>query len=128
MIANDLRPDTQIPTKGTMTLSLSRLLDHSQYSDKFVGATALAALLMPDNYHHYHAPAYGVVVESKMSAGDCLFGMLDMSNEGSPGYGKDYSVIQDFRHGYFIIETDDFGFAAMVPIGLQGQRIGKMRN
>lgn len=122
MIANDLRLDTQIPTKGTMTLSLSRLLDNSQYSEHFVGGTALAVFLMPDNYHHYHAPVSGAVVESKENAGDRLFGMpdmLDLVNQGNPGYGKDYSVIEDFRHGYFIIETEDFGFVAMVPIGLQ---------
>ncbi len=122
MIANDLRLDTQIPTKGSMTLSLTSLLDHSEYSVNFVGGTALAVFLMPDNYHHYHAPVSGVVVESKERAGDRLFGMPDMLgmvNEGNPGYGQDYSVIQDFRHGYFIIETDDFGLVAMVPIGLQ---------
>ena len=122
MIANDLRLDTEIPTKGAMTLSLSRLLDNSKYSEKFVGGTALAVFLMPDNYHHYHSPVSGVVVESNENVGDHLFGMpdmLDMVNKGNPGYGKDYSVIQDFRHGYFIIETDDFGLVAMVPIGLQ---------
>jgi phosphatidylserine decarboxylase len=122
MIANDLRLDSEIPTKGAMTLSLSRLLDHSEYSEKFVGGTALAVFLMPDNYHHYHSPVSGVVVESKENVGDRLFGMpdmLDMVNKGNPGYGKDYSVLQNFRHGYFIIETADFGFVAMVPIGLQ---------
>ncbi len=122
MIANDLGMDTEIPTKGTMTLSLTRLLDHSKYSENFIGGTALAVFLMPDNYHHYHAPVSGVVVESKENVGDRLFGMPDllgMVNEGNPGYGKDYSVIQDFRHGYFIIKTDRFGLVAMVPIGLQ---------
>ncbi len=122
MIANDLRLDTEIPTKGTMTLSLNSLLGDSQYSANFIGGTALAVFLMPDNYHHYHAPVAGVVVESKENVGDRLFGMPDMLglvNEGNPGYGQDYSVIQDFRHGYFIIDTDDFGLVAMVPIGLQ---------
>ena len=35
------------------------------------------------------------------------------------GYNKDYSVFEDFKHGYFIIETNNYGFIAMIPIGLQ---------
>ena len=45
--------------------------------------------------------------------------MLDMINNGNPGYNKDYSIFENFRHGYFIMETTDFGMIAMVPIGLQ---------
>lgn len=122
MINNDLKLDTQIPTKGTMTLSLKALLGSSEYSKKFVGGTALAVFLMPDNYHHYHAPVSGTVVESRAHVGSRLFGMpdiLDMINKGNPGYNKDYSVFQDFKHGYFIIETKDYGHVAMIPIGLQ---------
>ena len=122
MIVNDLQLETEIPTKGSMTLSLSKLLDSSKYSEKFVGGTAMAVFLMPDNYHHFHAPVSGAMVESKENVGHRLFGMPDligMVNKGNPGYGKDYSVFQDFRHGYFIIKTQDFGYVAMVPIGLQ---------
>ncbi|MCP3674679.1 MAG: phosphatidylserine decarboxylase [Gammaproteobacteria bacterium] len=122
MIENDLKLDSEIPTKGTMTLSLSKLLDASKYSEKFIGGTALAVFLMPENYHHYHSPVTGLIVESKEQVGDRLFGlpdMIDMINKGNPGYGKDYSVFQDFKHGYFIIETEKNGYVAMVPIGLQ---------
>lgn len=122
MINNDLKLDAEIPTKSNMTLSLTALLDSSEYCEKFIGGTALAVFLMPDNYHHYHAPIAGVVVESKEKVGVRLFGMpdiLDMVNNGNPGYNKDYSVFQDFKHGYFIIDTEDYGYIAMIPIGLQ---------
>ena len=122
MIANDLRMDTEIPTKGEMTLNLPRLLGSSQYSQKFVGGTALAVFLMPNNYHHYHAPTSGLIVESSERVGNRLFGVPDLGdiiNEGNPGYGKDYSVFQDFKHGYFIIKTESYGYVGMVPIGLQ---------
>ena len=122
MIANKLQLDTQIPTKGRMTMSLNALLDSSTYAEKFVGGTAMAVFLMPDNYHHYHAPITGTIVESKEAVGNRLFGMpdlLDMINKGNPGYNKDYSVFENFRHGYFIIQTKDYGLMAMVPIGLQ---------
>ena len=122
MIANELQLDTEIPTKGRMTMSLNALLDHSSYADRFIGGTALAVFLMPDNYHHYHAPISGEIIESKEDVGDRLFGMpdmLDMVNNGNPGYNKDYSVIENFRHGYFIIKTKDHGLIGMIPIGLQ---------
>ena len=122
MVANELTLESQIPTKGRMTMSLSALLGDSPYAEQFVGGSALAVFLLPDNYHHYHSPVDGVIVESKSTVGDRLFGMPDiigMINNGNPGYGKDYSVLEHFKHGYFIIETNDFGYVGMVPIGLQ---------
>jgi phosphatidylserine decarboxylase len=122
MIANELKLDTEIPTKGRMTMSLNSLLDNSIYAEKFIGGSALAIFLMPDNYHHYHSPTTGKIVESNESVGNRLFGMpdmLDMINNGNLAYNKDYSVFEDFKHGYFIIETKKYGLIAMVPIGLQ---------
>ena len=122
MIANELKLDTEIPTKGRMTMSLNSLLDNSKFAEKFIGGSAMAVFLMPDNYHHYHAPISGDIVESKEDVGNRLFGMpdmLDMVNDGNPGYNKDYSIIENFKHGYFIIQTKDYGYIAMIPIGLQ---------
>ena len=122
MINNDLQLSTVIPTKGRMAMSLNELLDNSKYAEFFIGGTALALFLMPDNYHHYHAPVSGSVVESKELVGDRLFGMpdiLDFINNGNVAYNKDYSVFENFRHGYFIIKTEKYGFIAVVPIGLQ---------
>ncbi len=122
MIANELALETKLPTKGRMSMSLRNLLANSDYANKFIGGTAMAVFLMPDNYHHYHAPVSGMLVESNENVGDRLFGMpdiVDMINKGNPGYGKDYSVFENFRHGYFIIKTKEFGFVGMVPIGLQ---------
>lgn len=122
MINNDLQLNTAIPTKGKMTLSLNNLLDNSSYAKKFVGGTALAVFLMPDNYHHFHAPISGTVVASNQLVGDRLFGMPDipdMINNGNVAYNKDYSVFENFRHGYFIIKTEAYGNIAMIPIGLQ---------
>ena len=122
MIANELQLDSEIPTKGRMTMSLNTLLNNSNYAKYFIGGSAMAVFLMPDNYHHYHAPITGTMVESKQDVGDRYFGMpnmLDMINNGNVGYNKDYSVFENFRHGYFIIKTETYGYIAMIPIGLQ---------
>jgi phosphatidylserine decarboxylase len=122
MINNDLQLDDQIPMKGKMTLNLTEMLDSSKYASKFVGGTALTVVLMPYNYHHYHAPISGIVVESNENVGERLFGFTDLNdfiNHGNVGYNKDFSVLEHFRHGYFIIKTEDHGYIAMVPVGLQ---------
>ena len=122
MINNDLRLDTEIPTKGGMTLNLNALFGDSKYAKEFVGGTAMAVFLKPDNYHHYHAPVTGVVVESKELVGNRLFGMpdiYDIINKGNIAYNKDYSVFENFRHGYLVIDTEEYGYVGMIPIGLQ---------
>lgn len=122
MIANELELDSEIPTKGRMTMSLNALLNDSEYAKKFIGGSAMAVFLMPDNYHHFHAPISGSILESNEDVGDRYFGMpnmLDMINNGNVGYNKDYSVFENFRHGYFIIKTETYGYVAMIPIGLQ---------
>ena len=122
MIANELQLDSEIPTKGRMTMSINALLNDSGYAKKFIGGSAMAVFLMPDNYHHYHAPISGIIVESNEDVGDRLFGMpdiLNMINNGNVGYNKDYGVFENFRHGYFIINTETYGYIAMIPIGLQ---------
>ncbi|WP_420320374.1 phosphatidylserine decarboxylase [Flagellimonas sp.] len=122
MINNDLKMETQIPTKGRMTLNLNALLADSKYAKKFVGGTAMAVFLKPDNYHHYHAPISGKVVEANEDVGNRLFGMPDIPdiiNNGNIAYNKDYSVFEHFRHGYLVIKTEQHGYVAMIPIGLQ---------
>ncbi|MBT8220648.1 MAG: phosphatidylserine decarboxylase [Bacteroidia bacterium] len=122
VIENDLQLDTPIPTKANRTLHLNTILDYSPFASNFIGGTAMAVFLMPDNYHHFHAPIGGTIVESKESVGHRLFGMPDilaMFNDGNPGYNQDYSVFEHFRHGYFIIDTEEYGHVAMIPIGLQ---------
>lgn len=121
-IDNELSMDTAIPTKGRMSLNLSQLLNNSKFSNKFVGGSAYACFLLPENYHHYHSPVTGTVVESNEHVGHKLFGLSDligMANNGNPGKNKDFSVFEDFKHGYLIIETESMGYVAVVPVGLQ---------
>lgn len=121
-INNDLALDSQIPTKGRATLDLKALLGGSDLAPQFVGGSALTTFLMPNDYHHYHAPVSGTVIEARETVGDRLFGaedLIGMINNGNPGYNKDFSVFENFRHGYLVIDTEQHGLVAMIPIGLQ---------
>ncbi len=121
-LANHLTADTSLKMKGRMALNINQILDGSKYAKYFVGGSAYSCFLMPQNYHHYHSPVSGTVVESNQSVGARLFGLNDlvgMASDGNPGHNKDFSVFEDFKHGYFVIKTDSLGYVAMVPVGLQ---------
>lgn len=121
IINSDLTTDAKIPLKGHAQLNVMELLNHSQFSDRFVGGTAVSCILLPTTYHHYHAPVSGEVQESKEKVSQQYFGMEDtptLFNKGSAGYFADFSVFEHFIHGYFVIKTQDFGYVAMVPVGL----------
>lgn len=121
MIVDDLTVDTAIPVKGRVCLNVRELLNGSRYAANFVGGTAVSCILMPNTYHHYHAPVSGTVVESNEDVAGEYFGMKDfpaMLNKGDVGYGYDYSVFEHFRRGYLVIRTAQYGHVAVVPVGL----------
>lgn len=122
MIVDELTETTPIPVK-TVTMNVKELLHNSDYADNFVGGTAVSCILMPGTYHWYHAPVAGNVVESRDDIGGIYYGMRDfpdLLNKGDVGYGYDYSMFDNFRRGYLIIETRDlaYGHVGMVPVGL----------
>ena len=114
--------NTKLRTKGTQELSIEQLLAGSQYWKKFIGGTALSCILMPNTYHRYHAPVGGQVIETRLVDG-ALLGMEDFPGfvppSGNVGYsGADFSAFENYRRGYFIIDTGKYGYVAVVPVGL----------
>jgi len=112
---------TRIPTKGRQSLNISDMLDDSVYAEKFIGGTALSCVLMPNTYHYYHAPVSGEVVESKI-IDDAYYGYDNFPvwvNKGNVGYyGTEFSQFENFKRGYFIVDTGKYGYVALVPVGL----------
>lgn len=105
----------------TQKLSVTQLLDNSELAVNFEGGTAISCILMPSVYHHYHAPVTGTVVEANEDVAGNYFGIDDfpkLVNGGNVGYGYDYSVFEHFKRGYLIIQTQKFGYVAMIPVGL----------
>ena len=116
-----LTPETKISTKLNQKLSVSDLLNGSQYAQYFENGTAISCILLPNTYHHYHAVVSGTVVESKEDIAGSYWGIEDFEkffNNGNIGYGYNYSVFEQFRRGYVVIETEEYGHVAMVPVGL----------
>ncbi|WP_299276441.1 phosphatidylserine decarboxylase [uncultured Psychroserpens sp.] len=120
MIDDNLSLDTPLQVK-TQKLNVKQLLDNSQFASAFEGGTAVSCILMPTVYHRYHAPVAGEVIESNPDVSGYYFGIKDfpkLINGGNVGYGYDYSVFEDFRRGYLIIQTEKYGKVAMIPVGL----------
>ena len=119
-IQSDLTLETQIPVKSRQ-INVRDLLNNSQYAERFVGGTAMSCVLMPNNYHRYHAPATGQIVES-MEVPGIYNGIMDGEhwfNQGNIGESTtDFSIFEDFHRSYFIIQTENHGCVAMVPVGL----------
>ena len=123
MIDDKISVDAPINTKTQKNLRLSvrQLLDQSPLADEFEDGTAVSCILMPNVYHRYHSPVSGKVIDAKADVAGDYFGIDDfpkLINGGNVGYGYDYSVFEHFRRGYLIIETDKFGYVAMIPVGL----------
>jgi phosphatidylserine decarboxylase len=113
---------TRLRTKGTQELNIQQLLAGSKHWERFVGGTALSCILMPNTYHRYHSPVAGSVIETALVDG-ALIGMEDFpafvppgGNVGRPG--ADFSAFENYRRGYFIIDTGKYGLVAAVPVGL----------
>jgi len=114
--------NTKIKTKFRQELNIKEMLNGSKYANEFVGGTALSCVLMPNTYHHYHAPTSGDIVEAKV-VHDAYYGYDDFPKwvppNGNVGYhGTDFSQFEDFQRGYFILKTKNFGYVAMIPVGL----------
>lgn len=137
VINNPLDADTVIDIKG-YPISLDRLLGNAPADLKasFVGGSGLACVLMPNTYHHYHAPVDGEIVYAEIvdigSDGVLgTYGYYDFPNwvppSGDVGRpGTDFSQFEVFQRGVIIIHVEYDGIndetltgnVALIPVGL----------
>ena len=131
LIENPLELNTVLDVKG-IPISLAELLKgvDEKYRKRFAGGTGLSCVLMPNTYHHFHAPVNGTIVHAAVVP-DGIYGYIDFPNwvpeGGSVGLpGTDFSQFQAFQRGVIIIEvryadldgTELTGYVASVPVGL----------
>jgi phosphatidylserine decarboxylase len=119
-IESDLTLTTSLQVK-TRQINVKDLLNDSKFAPNFVGGTAISCVLMPNNYHRYHAPVTGKIVESEEVAG-IYNGIKDgehwFNNWNVGESSTDFSIFEDFHRAYFIFETEKYGYVAMIPVGL----------
>ncbi len=128
---NPLQYNTVLDVKG-IPLRMDRLLGSldDDLKQEFVGGTGLSCVLMPNTYHHFHAPVNGTVVHAEVVEGD-TFGIFDFPNwaptDGNVGRaGTDFGQYEVFQRGVIVIEVkyqdvngnELTGYVASVPVGL----------
>lgn len=110
MMDAKITDSSHITTKVGQNFKVTELLADSKYANKFIGGTGIRCILTPTDYHHYHAPVNGEIVEARENVSGVLYG-------GVPG-PKAIDNITNFQRGYYIYKTEAFGYVAMVPVGL----------
>lgn len=119
-IESELTMTTMLNVKSRQ-INVKDLLYDSKYASKFEGGTALSCVLLPGSYHRYHAPVGGDIVESQEVPGiyNGIIDGDDWFNKYNIGESTtDFSIFEDFHRAYFIFKTLEYGYVAMIPVGL----------
>lgn len=132
LIENPLELNTVIDVKD-FPISVDRLLGSAapELKAEFVGGTGVSCVLMPNTYHHFHAPVSGTVVHAEIVRTN-TYGYYDFPNwvpqDGIVGRpGTDFSQFEVFQRGVVIIKIQYSGatpgeiiegHVASIPVGL----------
>jgi len=92
-------------------INIRQTLNNSQYAERFIGGKVFDILLWFTDYHHFHAPVAGSIVEI---------------GEYSGSYNYDFAHVDWYRElakhkrTCYIIDSEKFGLVAMIPVGFWG--------
>jgi phosphatidylserine decarboxylase len=131
-LESPLQFDTVLDVKG-VPLSMAQLLEGVDpgLQAKFEGGNGLACILMPNTYHHFHAPVSGTIRHAAVVVSG-TYGYPDWPNwvpltGNVAGPGTDFSQFQLFQRGVIVIEVGyagirpgqlHRGYVAAIPVGL----------
>lgn len=112
---------TKISLKKTHSIgNVKELLDNSKYSEDFYGGTFIHYFLSPFDYHRFHTPVSGKVLEIKKIEGNVYLN-VDLAADGQfdapDGAGDGYEFTQ--ARGLVIVDAGPIvGKVAVLPIGM----------
>ena len=108
--------------KSASFTSVSQLIGpDSRYADAFRGGTLTHTFLDVNDYHRYHFPVSGTIVEMTKIPADNGVGGIVLWDEGKGRYILDcdipgWQMIE--TRDCVIIDTEEYGFVAVLPIGM----------
>lgn len=108
---------SEITVKG-MKYSVKQLLDGSQYKDAFKGGVFTHSFLNVNDYHRYHVPVGGQVLETKVILGRMYLGVAKDPKTGKlvPVDDEGWQMTQ--ARGLIVLKTKNLGLVAVLPIGM----------
>ena len=107
--------DSTITVKGD-TYNISDLLAGSSYQKKFKGGIFTHCYLSVNDYHRYHTPVGGKVVETKKIPGRTWTNEIKKITGAKTVDDIGFQFNQ--TRGYIILKTETIGFVAVVPVGM----------
>ena len=113
--------DDPITIKSGTLRSVDTLLGPSEYAGEFAGGTFTHMFLDVNDYHRYHFPVTGTIREVLTIPGDDAIGGRTIWSEADGRYlleASDTSWQSIETRGLVIVETEDYGLVAVMPIGM----------
>ena len=111
------------PVKTMSTNHLQDLLGDSAYAHRFEDGEAMHIVLDVFDYHRFHAPCDGRVVEQKIIPGIHAGGGVIIWDEAQGRYRYDTLGAVGFQsletRGVLIMDTPDYGYVALIAVGIQ---------
>jgi len=111
------------PIKTISTDSPQALLGDSPYAGRFEGGKAIHIVLDVFDYHRFHAPCDGTIVEQKIIPGIHAGGGVIIWDETQGRYRYDQLGATGFQsletRGVLVLDTPDFGYIALIAVGIQ---------
>ena len=111
-----------VAVKSTVFTSIPALLGKdSKYADAFAGGTLTHTFLNVHDYHRYHFPVAGKILEMRIIWQDDAVGGVVYYDEKLQRYMldcEDYGWQAIETRGCVILETEKFGLVALLPVGM----------
>ena len=106
---SELNDDVSIPVKGSY-FKAKALLNHASWNDVFAGGPGFIARLCPVDYHRFHFPDTGRILDTWR-----IPGALHSVNPWALAFRQDIFMINERE--VTILETENFGKLAYVEVG-----------
>ncbi len=111
-----------IPVKTTSLSRIPDLLHGSRYAKAFAGGTLTHTFLDINDYHRYHFPVSGTVLERVLVPGASAPGGVIRWYEDEGYYHQSYSELYGWQsietRGFAVVDMGTYGLAAIVPVGM----------
>lgn len=123
----EIGDDNQLVYPQDLTIKTACLSDigdligeDSQYRTAFAGGTLTHTFLDVNDYHRYHSPVDGKLVELRTIQGVAAGGGYTLWDEQNKRYyyvnNMGFQMVE--TRACAIIETEDYGLVAMLPVGM----------
>ena len=124
----EIRPDSHVTVKN-LHWQISELLEGSPYKDRFDRGLFMHAFLSPADYHRWHAPVGGTVLEARVIPGQVYLQVIAEPVPGDPHGRHRLKPLRNFdapddagyqfaqARGLIVLDTP-IGLVAVLPIGM----------